>query len=392
MSPARILGDETITALLRVLNPEPDCTRVVGGAVRNALLNETVKEIDLATKLLPQRVSELAEAAGYKAVPTGIEFGTVTVVIDRRAFEVTTLREDIETNGRHAKVKFGTSWEKDAARRDFTINALYLDANGKVHDPLGGLKDLEQRRVRFINDARTRIKEDYLRIWRFFRFSAQYGEGNFDVDGLMACLQERDGLPALSAERVKQELFKLLIAPYAADAAVLMCEMGLSVAVLGVQYLHRLKALADSDANQKRKPDALERLAALCVQLEEDAVRLTETLRLSRAENRLLYEIAGALQNLRRMPDEKRARILLHKFPLGYESAVRIASGGAWEQLISLPQRKPIPDFPVKGADLLALGYQAGPKLGQVLSALENKWISSDFSLTREQLLVEVKK
>ncbi len=394
MSVADILKDKDLSALLHVLNPESDCTRIVGGAVRNALLDEPVDEIDLATKLLPQRVSTLCEEAGYKAVPTGIDFGTVTIVIGKRSFEVTTLREDIETDGRHAVVKFGTSWEKDAARRDFTINALYLDRDGKVHDPCGGLIDLKAGRVRFIGDAKRRIAEDYLRIWRFFRFSARYAKGEFDNDGLKACLASREGLPRLSAERVKQELFKLLVTPRAVEAVILMSELWLTASVLGVQYLLDLHALAGSDAKHNRQPDALERLAALCVRIKEDAERLSENLRLSRAETQRLVDIARALLLLRREPGEKLARLVLYRFPQAYDSAIRVAAlsiAESWQAFIDLPLRRPVPAFPLKGADLIALGHAPGEQLGRKLKTLEDAWIESDFSLNRDALIKRVK-
>jgi tRNA nucleotidyltransferase/poly(A) polymerase len=394
-----ILSDENIKALLHIFNPQPDCTRIVGGAVRNALLGEPVHEIDFATKLQPQEVGKLGEQAGYRVVPTGIEFGTLTLIVNKSPYEITTLREDIETDGRHALVKFGTSWERDAARRDFTINALYLDAEGQIHAPVGGLDDLQARRVRFIGDPRSRICEDYLRIWRFFRFSAQYAHGEFDRCGLLACMQKREGLQKLSAERVKQELFKLLTSPRADEALMLMSESGLTTSLLGVQYLQSLRFLCESDQQEGRAPNALERLAALSVRLEEDAERLFRKLKLSRAEKQILGEIAQALFNLRNQPDEQEARVLLHRFPNAYESAIRIASRitslgepKGWESLLALPGVHPIPDFPLRGADLLILGAQPGSKLGEILKALEDDWIASDFSMTREDLLARYKK
>ncbi|MES2906555.1 MAG: CCA tRNA nucleotidyltransferase [Pseudomonadota bacterium] len=381
-----LLNDAKVAALLRVLNVEKDSTRIVGGAVRNALLDEPIGDIDFATKILPQRVSELCEAAGFKAVPTGIEFGTVTIVINKQPFEVTTLREDIETNGRHAVVKFGTSWEKDAARRDFTINALYLDADGNVHAPIGGLDDIKARRVCFIGEAQTRIREDYLRIWRFFRFFAQYGEGDLDNEGLRACMQERKGLAGLSAERVRQELFKLLNAPRAAEAIEAMRENGLTTDILGVQRIARFKKYVAGN----NEPTALNRLAALCVWTNNDADLLSARLKLSRAEERQLNDLASTGIKLRTQPDEKQARVLLYHYLQVYDAAIKIASAGneeGWKDLIKLPQRHPVPEFPVKGADLIALGYSQGPELGEVLKRLEQKWIGSDFSLPQDALL-----
>jgi len=218
--------------LLGVLDRDGEEARVVGGAVRNALLAAPIAEIDVATTALPDEVVRRVEAAGFKAVPTGIAHGTITVVIDKHPFEVTTLRQDVETYGRHARVAFGRDWRADAERRDFTINALSATRDGAVFDYVGGLADLAARRVRFIGDARQRIEEDYLRILRFFRFHAAYGEGHPDRAGLIACIGYRDGLAQLSRERVRIELMKLLVAPRAAPTLTVMADAGLLQRVL----------------------------------------------------------------------------------------------------------------------------------------------------------------
>src|SRR4029077_2464537 len=204
-----------LARLLDVLDAGGEEARVVGGAVRNALLGIPIGEIDIATTAVPDEVVRRAKNAGFKPVPTGIEHGTVTVVIGGRPFEVTTLREDVETFGRHANVRFGRDWKKDAERRDFSMNALSAGADGHVHDYVGGLADLKARRVRFIGEASKRIAEDYLRILRFFRFHAAYGHGLPDAAGLAACIAARAGLGQLSRERVRMELLKLLLARHA---------------------------------------------------------------------------------------------------------------------------------------------------------------------------------
>ena len=228
------LREGPLPRLLDVLDRDGEEARVVGGAVRNALLGEPVGEIDVATTAVPDEVMRRAAAAGFKPVPTGVDHGTVTVVIDGTPFEVTTLREDVETFGRHARVAFGRDWQRDAERRDFTMNALYAARDGTVHDHVGGLDDLKERRVRFIGDPARRIAEDYLRILRFFRFHAAYGDGGHpDAAGLSACIAARDGLETLSRERVRAEMLKLLVATHAVPALVSMSEAGLLVAVLG---------------------------------------------------------------------------------------------------------------------------------------------------------------
>src|SRR3954470_8971201 len=219
--------------VLALLNGDGAEARVVGGAVRNALLKIPLGDVDIATTALPEEVIRRAAAAGVKSVPTGIEHGTVTLVVDRHPFEVTTLREDTETFGRKAKVAFGRDWVRDAERRDFTINGLSVDADGAVHDHVGGLTDIKARRVRFIGDAGQRIAEDYLRILRFFRIHAAYGAGEPDRAGYLACIEGRAGLSGLSAERIRMEMLKLLVADGAVIAVQAMVDVGLLLSIFG---------------------------------------------------------------------------------------------------------------------------------------------------------------
>ncbi|MBV9078214.1 MAG: CCA tRNA nucleotidyltransferase, partial [Methylobacteriaceae bacterium] len=232
-APARLLAHRRVARLLDALAAEGEETRLVGGAVRNALLARPVSDIDLATTALPSRVAELARAARLKAVPTGIEHGTVTVLVEGQAFEVTTLREDVDTDGRHATVRFGRDFSADAARRDFTINALFLARDGRIHDTVGGLADLAARRVRFIGEPRRRIREDYLRTLRFFRLTAEYGEGAPDRDGLAACVAERAGLAMLSRERIRAELVKLVLARRGPELLAVLSGTGLLARLTG---------------------------------------------------------------------------------------------------------------------------------------------------------------
>ncbi len=268
-------------------------TRAVGGAVRDTLLGLKVAEVDLATTALPEKVIALARGADLKAVPTGIEHGTVTVVANGVPFEVTTLRRDVETFGRHAVVAFTQDWQEDARRRDFTLNALYAGSDGELFDPLGGYGDLAAGRVRFIGDAEARIKEDYLRILRFFRFNAYYGKGPLDAAGLAACVRLRAGLDQLSAERVAGELRKLLVAPQATRAVEALFDYGLLTQLLGgVPRLVRFERLVAAEEALGLAPDAALRLAALAVFVKEDAERLAARLRLS--NNELAVLLLGA--------------------------------------------------------------------------------------------------
>ena len=257
------LKDPALQKVLTVLN-ETGTTRIAGGAVRNALLGLPVVDVDLATTLTPQDVTQAAQAAGLGVHPTGIEHGTVTVVAQGKPFEVTTLRVDVETYGRRARVNFTDDWKADAQRRDFTVNALYCDAGGAVHDPLGGHGDLERRIIKFVGKPDERIKEDYLRILRFFRFSAQYGKGAPDAAGLKHCVRMRKKLLTLSGERIRQELWKLLAAPGASRMLKVMNKNAITRLLLGrAGDLRAFERMAATDQALKLAPDPLLRLELL---------------------------------------------------------------------------------------------------------------------------------
>jgi poly(A) polymerase len=374
--------------LLRLLDGNGEEARIVGGAVRNALLRLPVHEIDIATTALPDEVVRRVESAGWKTVPTGIEHGTVTVLIAGKPFEVTTLRRDVETYGRKAKVVFGRDWLADAARRDFTINALSLSADGQLHDYVSGLADLAARRVRFIGDPAQRIAEDYLRILRFFRFYAWYGAGAPDPDGLHACIRGRAGIESLSRERIRTELLKLLLAPHATPALALMTETGLLGNVLGgVALLASFENMAKIEAAVGVEPDPVRRLGALGVWVAEDGERLAQRLRLSNAE----AERLAALEAWWRMSPElggMSARALLYRLgPRRFADQAlvawsRSAAGAAdrgWRALAELPRTWSAPEFPLKAADFMARGVAAGPALGAVMRSAEEAWIAADF-------------
>jgi poly(A) polymerase len=382
------LREPPLSRLLAVLDRDGEEARVVGGAVRNALIGEPFDEIDLATTAPPQEVMRRATAAGFKAVPTGIEHGTVTVVIDGRPFEVTTLRQDVETFGRHAKVAFGRDWRADAARRDFTINALSAATDGTVYDYFGGRADLAARRVRFIGDAGQRIAEDYLRILRFFRFHAAYGRGAPDAVGLAACIAGRAGLDLLSRERVRMEFIKLLVAPHATPTLAVMAEAGLLHVVLGgVPDLAGFANLAKVGAALGLPADATRRLGAIGVRIVEDAERLWQRLRLTNAERDRLASIADRWWCVR-PGTEQDGRALLYRIgPERFTDRVLVAwarsnagvADQAWRTLATLPQRWTAPAFPLKAADFVQRGVDRGPALGAALRAAEEAWVAADF-------------
>ncbi|MGN6573213.1 MAG: CCA tRNA nucleotidyltransferase [Pseudolabrys sp.] len=383
------LREGALPRLLAVLDRDGEEARVVGGAVRNARLGEPVLEHDVATTAVPDEVVRRVTAAGFKAVPTGIAHGTVTVVIAGQRFEVTTLRQDVETYGRHAKVAFGRDWEGDAHRRDFTINALSVTADGTVHDYTGGLTDLAARRVRFIGEARTRIEEDYLRILRFFRFHAAYGHGDPDRLGLAACIAGRDGLDPLSRERVRMEMMTLLVAARATPTLAVMSEAGLLTRVLGgVPYLAAFEMMAKVEQAAGIAPDAARRLGALGVAVPEDAERLWQRLRLANAEHERLAAMGAEWRGLSPAHGEQASRVALYRLKpehyadcalLAWARAQASAHDDGWRAFVTLPQCWSAPAFPLKAADFIAAGIDKGPALGAAMRAAEAAWVEAGF-------------
>jgi poly(A) polymerase len=401
MSAERLLADATwltsggTARVLQLLNADGEEARVVGGSVRNALLKLPPGDMDIATTALPEEVMRRAKSAGIKCVPTGVDHGTVTLVIDGHPYEVTTLREDTETFGRKAKVAFGRDWVRDAERRDFTMNGLSVDAGGVVHDYVGGLADVVARRVRFIGDPDQRIAEDFLRILRFFRIHAAFGAGMPDRDGYLACIRGRGGLASLSAERVRMEMLKLLVAGGAAAAALAMADAGLLQSLTGgVVYTGPLSAMIAIEQALGLSPDASRRLAALTVAVTEDAKRVAARLRLSNAEAKALDSMGHRWWRFAAR-DETNARRLLYRLgPERYHDRVLLAwarSGGdvgsaRWRELAELPQRWTAPKFPLRAADFIARGLAEGPALGHVLTLAEDAWLAADFPLEEAAL------
>ena len=334
-------------------------------------------------------------------MPTGIEHGTVTVIVDGMPFEVTTLRRDVETYGRHATVAFTEDWEEDARRRDFTLNALYADRDGTVFDPIGGYGDLVEGRVRFIGDAEERIKEDYLRILRFFRFNAYYGKGSLDPDGLSACVKLRAGLDQLSAERVAGELRRILVAPQAVRAIEALFDYGLLTELLaGVPRIDALRPAGRRRGGAWTRPR--------CGTPARRARRLRRGGRRAacasacafRTPSRLCFCLAHATMIRRELPDEAAARRALYQLgPCKFEAHVLLASADEdvlpddqrWRQALRLADRWQAPEFPLRGPDITALGDVKGPQIGDMLRRLEAEWIASDFTLDRDALLAKAR-
>ena len=350
----------------------------VGGCVRNALLGEMVGDLDLATDALPEKVVRLVEAAGFKAIPTGIDHGTVTVLAGGLPHEITTFRRDVQTDGRHAVVAYSTDLAQDAARRDFTMNALYADPSGEVIDPLGGLPDLRARRLRFVGEPAQRIREDYLRILRFFRFSATYGDPalGMDAEGLAACAELADGIDGLSRERIGAEMRKLLSARDPAPALASMAASGVLRHVLSGADPRYVAPLVHLEAGAP--PHWQRRLVVLGGQDWDNALRLSRSEQglMARLRDQVGNALSPAALGWRLGPDAGAdavlARAAVLESPLPDDWKADVARGAASR-------------FPVTAADLMPA--LAGPALGEKLAQLESLWLASDLCLTREDLL-----
>jgi poly(A) polymerase len=344
--------------------------RYVGGAVRDSLLGQPVKDIDMATLLTPEDVMQRLWDAGIRHVPTGIEHGTVTAVLPGGPVEITTLRHDVATDGRRATVAFATDWREDAARRDFTINALYADpASGEIFDWFGGLDDLAARRVRFIGDARQRIREDHLRILRYFRFQARFGTMPADQEAEGACAELASTLKGLSRERVGMETMNLLGLPDPAPTVARMAQLGVLAVILPEARPEALAALVSVEQAQGIAPDAIRRLAALLPPQVSLAEQVASRFRLSGAQKKRLAVAAGRDETL----GEPRALA----YRLGIEGALdRFLIAGADTAAL---RDWDIPAFPLKGGQIVARGVGAGPEVARLLRRVEDRWIAEGF-------------
>ena len=368
----------------------PDCARVVGGCVRNAVIGRPVDEIDIATVLTPDETTKALEAAGLKAVPTGIEHGTVTAVSGGKPYEITTLRRDVSTDGRRAVVAFTDDWAEDARRRDFTLNALYARRDGTIFDPTGqGVADAKAGRIVFVGEPDQRLHEDYLRILRFFRFLAWYGRTGPDAAALAACARLKDRLPSLSAERISRELLKLLAAEDPRGAVELMLQAGVLEMLLPEPIdVERLSGLVAIEADQLMETDAVLRLAALLPDDPLIGARLAETLRLSNAERDRIVAALAPEPELKSWMSPREIRRAVYRLghaafrdraKLAWAAAGRTAPAMQWRGMIALAEGWPRPAFPLTGEEVIAAGVPKGPMVGQVLREVEAWWIDHDF-------------
>ena len=374
------LNDPKVTRVCTAIEAGGYDIFFVGGCVRNVVLDEVASDIDMSTNARPETVMKLAKNVGLKAIPTGIDHGTVTVISSGTPFEITTFRRDMETDGRRAVVAFSNDIIDDARRRDFTMNALYARPDGSIVDPLGGIQDVLDRRVRFIEDADQRIREDYLRTLRFFRFSAWYGaiDQGFDPDALNAISSNLDGLETLSAERVGMEMVKLLNATDPAVAVAVMRQTGVLNAVLQGADDAWLAPLIHVESLWDLSPDPIRRLAAL------GGTGVEKTLRLSKAQARLLMQYRDGIGSMAGAGE------------LGYRLGTDVAKGIAAlrcaysgsppvNEMLDRVVAGSAAKFPIKASDLMDVF--SGPGLGKRLKELETEWIASNFTKTKEQLL-----
>jgi len=363
--------------------------RFVGGVVRNALMGREVSDIDIATPLTPDNVTKKLEAAKLKAVPTGVEHGTITAVSNGRPYEVTTLRRDVSTDGRRAVVAFTQDWAEDAQRRDFTMNALYADASGEVFDTVGGIADLKAGKVRFVGDPVTRIREDYLRILRLFRFHAWYGKGELDSKALHAAAAEKVSLAQLSGERIAKEMLKLLGAEDPVPVLRSMAASGILAEVLpGELNIARLERLVAIDGTNFFQPDAILRLAALLPDRAAAAHEIADRWKLSNADRDRLADIAGNTDKIVSYLSIKEVRKLLYKLgALRFKDRVSLkwaedpkeTNFVQWRALLAMADAWQRPKFPLDGGNVMAAGVPQGPLIGKILGEVEEWWIDSDF-------------
>ena len=394
----KLIKNKKILRLFLVVKHHGGVLRFVGGAVRDALRGIEGSDLDFATDLSPDELAEACAEEGLKTVPIGIKYGTIGVMIDDKLVEVTSLRKDIKTDGRHAEVEFTDNWEEDASRRDLTINAVYADEKGNVFDYYNGIEDLEKGKVRFIGSASQRIKEDYLRILRFFRFYSLFGIGKPDKKALDACIENREGLKNLSMERIRDELFKLMLTPKAAETMQIIQDNNiLSYVMPDAKRIDALSFLMKLTASKNIPGKPLRRIFTIYQPDKNLAENLAVRLRLSRKEKQEFIRWAETDIPMKDFLEDNSLRRIIYiygkefvadKFLLKMAKDKEVPP--AWEFVWDNIQKNNIPVFPLKGKDLIDKGGVLPQEVGKHLKALETLWINSNFSMSKKELLEQI--
>ena len=391
----QLLACEQVQKLQERFSKEIVNFRIVGGAIRNIILARTVKDIDFATSYTPFELINLCKEKNIKYVPTGLQYGTITIIINKFSYEITSLREDIETNGRHAIVTYGHSWEKDSLRRDFTINALYLDFAGNIYDFHNGLEDLKDKKIKFIGNAQQRIEEDFLRILRLFRFFAELDGFSFSSDVLKICNELRKNIANLSPQRIKNEFFRILQGNNYYQSLKLLSEYKICNNFIKI-HSENIELLAKYDQNNKKPPSPIVILAYFvitAVKPKKSLYQIRYRLCLSRTEIRQVKLLMGhKLDGLPSIDKEIQKLLVIYgreNLQLLYEYKILIEAKNYnnYQNILLKIQNLTIPEFPIIGEDLKALGIEEGEELGAMLASLKEKWLDSLFSLSKEDLL-----
>lgn len=395
---SKIIQDKKVLKLFRVVESHGGALRFVGGAVRDALAGLKGFDLDLATDLSPDELVEACSENGLRTVPIGIRFGTVGVIINDKVLEVTSLRRDVKTDGRHAEVEFTTDWEADAARRDLTINAVYADEKGNVFDYYNGIEDLEKGNVRFIGNPNHRIKEDYLRILRFFRFYSLFGKGEMDEKALKACVENREGLKNLSIERIRDEFSKILLTPNVSKTLKIMFDNEILGFLLPTsQNFEQLDFLIKLVDDENIPHAAMRRLFVLYQPDEELAESLATRLHLTKKQRESFVRWAVISLPENAFDDDKNIMRLIYKYGKEFcRDKMLLQSALEMKNIVNLHEKLQqiddaiVPIFPLRGKDIISAGINNNRKIGSVLDELEKLWIESDFQLTREELLSRI--
>ena len=397
------LKDKTCKKILSLLNKKDDTTRFVGGCIRDSLIGVETNDIDIATKLEPNDVMNILTSASIKVIPTGIDHGTVSVFSKNFNFEITTLRSDIETDGRHAEVTFSNSWEKDASRRDFTINSIYLKQNGDIYDPYNGIQHLKERKILFIGDPDKRINEDYLRILRFFRFNAFYGNDNLKLsnNSVKACAKNKNKIKKLSSERIHNEFFKILNSTNPYFVINIMKKIG----ILDILFEKKVetkffKKLLSIEKKNSISTDQTLRFVSLAPNANKNHLSELKMFNFSKKDKKKLLLLTNQefkIDNKMKNNDIKRIlysidkKLFIDLAVLSWVLSANKTLNKDWKSIISQISKLNSPIFPVKAADLLSFGLKEGSIIGEIFSEIEKEWIDSNFEINREELLQKSK-